>query len=236
MTIRSASKILFLLAVFGFSSACAALQNQASAQNDQESSRNEQARQKILSSLRWTQAKMQFDEWLSIQTVYDENQIEALQSDLRNQIAFMSADELESFLTEMEAKLAVLMSPASMDARRWAAQYTKKAQQKILKKYNVQDPLTMPAADIESALRQFAAERGARQASSEAFNRARASQARAVSDLHKAQRQAAIANASRRPAPSSAYAPRNKPRNPKVYESPYPSRFRFGPWGGAWRR
>ena len=215
---RSAIRFLFLLG--GMVVAGIAFPNVAIEASDEEASTAPQTRQEILQSPRWTRAKQQLDEWWSVQSVYDQAQVQALKSELRNRIDLMTAEELNVFLDEMEAKVAALMSPASMDARRWLSKYTDKVQQEIIKEYRVEDPLRMPAADIESALRQFAVERQSKMASSAAFNRSRESQIRAAASYRQAQAKAARSVAATHRTPSgSPYTPRNRTRSPKTYSA-----------------
>jgi hypothetical protein len=194
------------------------------------------SQQELMNSPRWKQAKLKFDEWLAIQTVYNEDEVVALKSELRNRIATMSTPELQNFLEEMETKVAILLSPDTMDARRWVDKYTEKEQQKILKKFGVQDPMRISAIEMESVLRQFTAERASKRASSAAFNRSRESQAKAVKDYRRAQStqvSAARTAASQRRPSRSPYAPKNTPRRPQTYTAPYHKmNYSVGPWGG----
>ena len=194
-----------------------------------------EARNDILSSDRWAAAERQFDEWLSIQTVYSEDEVEAMKSDFRNRIIAMSAEELQEFLDQMEARVQILMSPASMDARRWASKFTEKRKKEIRKKFGVEDPINMSADEMAAALRQFAADRQSRQATSASFQRSRSLQASAATKRREAQAAAARAAARTRSTASSAYAPRNVPRTPKTYRAAYPKmNYSVGPWGGVW--
>lgn len=231
MKLYSRHAIPMLLVVCGITMACFSSPNAETTDPGGDSSQQEQARQQILNGPQWTKAKQRFDEWLSVQTAYNKAEVEALESELRNRIAGMSAEELQSFLEEMDAKITALMSPAAMDARRWVAKYTDMAQSRISKEYGVEDPLRLPAAEIEAALRQFAAERQSNKASAAAFDRARASQARAVESYNRTQAQTARPAASHRPPSRSPYTP----RRPQVYKAPYPKlNYSVGPWGGVW--
>ncbi len=211
-------------------------------QADVETTGDAEARDAVLNSPRWEKAKDRYLAWLGSQSVYSKDQIEALNSELRNRIAGMSADEMKSFLAEMEAKLDVLTSPATMEARRWASKYTDSALQRIRKEYGVEDPIRTSSFDLDSALQQFHQDRRTRLAEAKEFRRARETQAKAARDYH--QRQANLATrAAGRPASTgqrsaSSYAPRS-PRSPRsrarAYSSPYPKlNYTIGPWGGVW--
>ena len=224
----------FLFAVCGLIAAYFSYPNVGVADPGGESTQEEQARQQIMNSPQWTEAKQRFDEWLSVQTAYNKAEVVALESELRNRTAGMSAQELGSFLEEMEAKTAALMSPAAMDARRWVAKYSDKARLRISKEHGVEDPLSLSTVEIESALRQFAAERQSKMASAAAFDRSRAGQAQAVKSYNQTQAKAARTAASYRPPSRSPYTPRNTPRRPQVYSASYPKmNYSMGPWGGV---
>ena len=200
---------------------------------------DQQARQEILDSQRWADAKQQLDSWLSVQKVYSDEEVEVLKSELRNRIAVMSPQELQAFLEEMEAKVAVLMSPASLDARRWASKYTDKALERYRKKFGVEDPARMSAADLETALAEFTAQRQSKLESSAAFRQSRQSQARAAKNYNQAQAKAArrpsVAGRYRAPSSSSPYSPRRASSRVKTYSAPYPKlNYSVGPWGGVW--
>lgn len=228
---------LFTLLALSF--VCLTMQSAYSEEADGESLAETQSREEILSSERWLQAKQRFEDWLSIQEVYGDDQVEALKSELRNRIASMSAQQLKAFLPEMEDKLAVLMSQASMDARRWASKYTDKALTRIRAQYGVEDPIRMPSLDIEAALQKFAADRKSKASASAAFSRARQSQAKAATNYRQNQA-AAAARSARKTAnygnrSSSAYAPRSSKSRVKTYSSAYPKlNYSVGPWGGVW--
>lgn len=193
-----------------------------------------EARNDILTSDRWAAAKQQFDRWLSIQTVYSEDEVTAIKSDLLNQVVSMSSAELREFLDQMEARVQILMSPASMDARQWASRFTEKRKREIRKEYGVEDPIRLSADEMAAALQQFAADRQSRRTASSDFQRSRSLQASAAAKRRSTQ--TAVRSAARaRPTPSSAYAPRNVPRTPKTYQRKYPGMsYSVGPWGGVW--
>jgi hypothetical protein len=151
----------------------------------------------------------------------------------------MSPTQLQDFLEEMEARLAVLLSPAATEARRWVAPLTDQAVQRMRAKYGVEDPARVSAADLENALLQFAADRQAQAAGAAAFNQSRQSAASAAISANQSQ-QKALNQATRSSAASfqtqgSPYAPRPSQRNARTYSAPYPKmRYSIGPWGGVW--
>jgi hypothetical protein len=89
-----------------------------------------QAIKEIMESERWTNLARQFDQWIALQSTYSDAEIEALRSELRNQVAMMKPAQLQHFVEEMEARLQVLLSPEAVEARRWVAPLTDQAIQR----------------------------------------------------------------------------------------------------------
>lgn len=234
------SFLLLAIVVGGWSpTVCLALQAVDAADSDEARQREQQAIDKILQSDRWAQASQQFDQWLAIQGFYDEQESKALKSELRNRVASMSAVQLEEFLNDMEARLAVLLSPEAKEARQWVAPLTNQAIDRLRAKYGVQDPIRASAGDLEAALQQFAADRQAQAAGAAAFNQNRQIAASAAMSANQAQ-QKSLNQATQRQASSfqtqaSSYAPRPPERNPRTFSKRYPgSAYSIGPWGGVW--
>jgi hypothetical protein len=192
-------------------------------------------RQKIVSSERWHQALRKWNEWLSVQKTYTPEQVSVLRADLNDSVATMSPKELETFLTDMEERLEVLMSPEAGEARQWIAQILAVARNPESQFGGpLPDVAHMSASQIRDELRRFQQQRAARQQSQAAFDRSRQRQVQAALDVHSARRDASSA------APRTA-ATFPEPQIP--YRSPYaplgPSRraasgrpiYRIGPWG-----
>ncbi len=198
-----------------------------------------QAIKEIMESERWTNLARQFDQWIALQSTYSDAEIEALRSELRNQVAMMKPAQLQHFLEEMEARLQVLLSPEAVEARRWVAPLTDQAIQRKREKYGVEDPLRVSAAQLEEALRQFAADRQAMSAGAAAFNQSRANVTNAAMRSNESQQkslnQAATRSASSFQTQGSPYAPRQPDRNPRTFSRKYPgASYSIGPWGGVW--
>lgn len=235
-------RITFLLAlvVGGWSmETCWAQQPAEVADSDDARREEQQAIDKILGSERWAQAMEQFDQWLAIQNVYSDAEAKALRSELRNRVASMSSAQLEDFMEEMEARLAVLLSPEATAARQWVAPLTDQAVQRLRAKYGIEDPIRLSAAELETALQQFATDRQAQIAGAAAFNQNRQVAANAAINANQAQQQslnqAAQRKASSFQSQSTAYAPRPAERNPRTFSKRYPgSSYSIGPWGGVW--
>lgn len=218
---------------------CMALQTGQVDGYDESSSEASREIDAILKSDRWAKAQQQFDQWLSLQNAYDKNETEALKSELRSRVAMMSATQLDAFLAEMEARLAVLLSPEAVDARRWVAPLTDQALQRLRAKYGVVDPMRMSAIDLDIALQQFAADRQTQAAGAAAFNQSRETAADSAIRLQQSQ-QKSLDRATQRSSGtfqtlSSPYAPRSQRPTARTFSSPYPKlNYSVGPWGGVW--
>ncbi len=103
----------------------------------------------------------EFNAWLDVQPVYTPEQVRRIRRELADRVASMSSFELEYLLETMDAKLAVLESPAARDARGWLGQYL--AVMSDAKRAAVlgelPDVLDMSAAEIEAAVKRVEAKR-----------------------------------------------------------------------------
>lgn len=80
-------------------------------------------KEKIMSSPEWERARQAFEDWLDVQTMYNEQEVAQLRADLRKEIASMTAPELKQFLGEIQAKLNVLLGNDVEEARQWVGKY-----------------------------------------------------------------------------------------------------------------
>lgn len=118
---------------------------------------------KLLASDRWRRAMFEFNAWLDTQPVYPPEQIRRIRGELADRVAAMSSFEVEYLMETLDAKLAVLESPAARDARGWLGRYlavmsdAKRAE--ILRE--VPDILDMSAAELEAAVGEVEARRAA---------------------------------------------------------------------------
>jgi hypothetical protein len=207
------------------------------------SAKEQAARQQVFESERWRKARYELNEWLSVQTSYDEKQTVELKAQLQEQIANLSATELQDFLFEMENKIKVLMSPEMSQARSWVSQYyTPQYQKKIAKRIGVEDPARMTASQLTAALERFESQRRSRRNAQSAFNQSREQevanqraqqQARAQAS-EQAKDRAARSAARSGSQHTSAYAPQRMHDRYSTPTSRGP-RYSIGPWGGVWR-
>jgi hypothetical protein len=192
----------------------------------------ETQRQEILESARWREAQRKFDEWLSIQQIYSPEEVAALRADLAARVAAMSPEALTAFLSEMEDRLTVLLSPDAQEAREWIAEILAVARDPQSHFGGpLPDVANMTASEIRAELARFQQRRASRRQAQAAFDRGRERQVQSAHDFH-AERSDALAQPRTaatfvEPSYRSPYAPRREPRRaftgPPVY--------RVGPWG-----
>lgn len=117
----------------------------------------------LLASDRWRRAIFEFDQWLGRQPVYTPTQVRKMKADLSARIEAMSSFELEYLLDTLEAKLAVLESPAAEEARSWLGRYlavmADRKRDEVLGE--VPNILDMSSTELEAAVRRVEAKRTA---------------------------------------------------------------------------
>ena len=195
----------------------------------------QQARQAILSSNKWTDTFGKFDKWLSVQTTYNAAEVAKMKRELAAQIEVLPAKAMPEFLYQMQRRLDVLLSPEVTAVRTWAdGLYTAKGKQMLLEEYHITDPISMSAEQLSAALEQFALDRQSGAAAQAAFQKSQTAQAEAL--IRNEQQQASAARAAPTKAatfPTPSIPNRNA--RPQQYEAPYdPVRYTIGPWGGVW--
>jgi hypothetical protein len=202
------------------------------------SAQEQQARQKVLDSQNWKDARAKFDRWLSVQVAYDPAEVEAMKAALAARIARSSAQELTALLQEMQQRLDVLLSPDVVAARDWADSfYTPKGIKELTTKHGMANPMAMSGRDLTVALEKFQADRASQRTANKAFMQLQAKAVDAAQTTRQQQAAAAAAAAARPSATfGAAYAPtRSGPPQPQRYQAPYnPVRYSIGPWGGVW--
>ncbi len=196
----------------------------------------EAARSKIVESDRWQKVFREFNEWLSVQRIYNVDEVAAIRAELSAKTAKMSPKELEQLMADTEAKLAVLTSPEAEEARVWVSQFlsvARNAEEQIRNKRP--DVMNMTAGEIRHELQQFHQQRVGRQQAHATFNQGRAQQVQSAHQVQAARTQSRVQAQS---GPSRAatigvggrsqYAPqrelRPKPMGPTLI-------YDIGPWG-----
>jgi hypothetical protein len=200
---------------------------------DAADAQQEAARQKILDSDRWRRAEREMNEWLSVQTLYTDEQVAAIQQRLREDMATKSPRELEDLLKDMEGRLEVLMSPEAEDARDWLRDFlrvSRNPEERLGRQKP--DVWNMTASQIRAELRWLQQTRDQRQQAQAAFRQGQAVRSQAAQQAREARRPATPATTANR-----ADWPANNPRRPSQYAPqqelrPQPlSIYTVSPWG-----
>jgi len=169
-----------------------------------------QRKAKILASDRWRKVTDEFQQWLSVQVVYTPKQITQIRTKLNAQIQKMSADELQQFLDQWDAKLKLLLGKDGDEARAWLGQYMSAMadgyRQKFLQRMGLQDITKATAAEVEDAIMRVRLQRGAIQQSQAAFDQTRQQDVQLTLDANAAaQRRMERDDRLPRAAPSAPY-------------------------------
>jgi len=231
--IRSCRGATLTLALALAAHGAAALPARAQESSPSTSASAEAERQKILTSDRWRAARENWNHWLEVQKTYSAEQVAALRAELNARLATMSPQELTKFLSDMEERLVVLLSPEADEARQWISQIIAVARNPEAHFGGpLPDVAHMSADEIRQELDRFQADRAAQRQRQAAFDRGRQRSVQAALDAQNAQRgteprQAATFRESTTPY-HSPYAPRQVARRPVSNEPPV---YRFGPWG-----
>jgi hypothetical protein len=133
------------------------------------------ARNDILQSRSWQDTLQQFDDWLSNQVLYDDDEVRHIRARLNAGIGRMSATQLEVFLNDMRQKLAILSSDRALDAQDYLAEKFLVASDAYARRIRDQLPdlLSMSPTQVEQRLSMFAAKRRSRQQAQGAFEQSR---------------------------------------------------------------
>jgi hypothetical protein len=195
-------------------------------------SNESRAKAEILESDRWRRMQRQLNGWLSVQTLYDDDEVAALRDTLRGSVQKMSANEVEDFLEDMEDRLAVLTSPEAEDARLWLSQFMATArnpEQQLGR--NRPDVMNMTASQIRQELLWLQQAREQRARAQASFQSTRATQSQFARNARAARQE------SRAPAGNRSNWPANNPRRPSQ-DAPQPelrpqplSPYIVSPWG-----
>lgn len=187
------------------------------------------ARQEILQSDRWRRMQRNLNEWLSVQTIYTAEQVDAMRADIRKRCESMSPRDLADFLEDMEERLDVLLSPEAEDARVWLKQFLAVAANPEAQLGRpLPDIANMSASQIRREIQWLQQHRAARQQAHAAGARSRQLQAeRRPQRPTRPDRAAWPANNVTRP---SRYAPQ-----PELRPQPLTvTRYAVSPWGTPW--
>jgi hypothetical protein len=119
------------------------------------------AQQAVLQSPEWLRMMERFNDWLSVQSLYDADQVKQIKQRLDAAIPKMSAEQLKAFLAEMLAKLDVLTGERADDAQEYLTETFAVASPAYLRRLRQQlpDVLTMTPRQIDQRLSGFASKR-----------------------------------------------------------------------------
>jgi hypothetical protein len=137
---------------------------------------NDQGRREIvLKSESWRKTMADLDQWYSAQPIYDQKQIGDIKKQTSLRLEAMSAEQLEEFRQDVEAKLAVLQSAEGHDTLKWVAANQAAAAPAYRKKLDIQYPdvAGLNAPQLRGQLELIAEKRAASQNRTAQLERAR---------------------------------------------------------------
>lgn len=97
-------------------------------------------RELIGKSESWRNTFAGLDQWLSVQTRYDKDEIENIKRQISSRVEKMSNDELEDFRQNLDAKLAMVLSPEGRDILDWVAASRARAAPAYRQKMGIEYP------------------------------------------------------------------------------------------------
>ncbi len=137
-----------------------------------------EAREKILNSQEWREVERAWQQWLSVQQIYDKNDVARLKNEFHRRIAAMDSRQLADFLEDMRDKIQVLLSPEAQKARVWLGQYL--AVHAVIPKEQfkkmVPDVAHMTSEQIEESLQVWEARQASVRQTQAAFDEGRKQQ------------------------------------------------------------
>jgi len=179
-------------------------------------------RMKIIMGPTWQEVKEQYGQWMKQQVIYTPAQLKQLNDKIEFEIRTLPADELQEFIDDWNAKLKIVRSSQSTEARDWLGVYltnmTDGYRRRYLQKLGITDPAKMSAQELESAISRVRADQASVKQYGAGFERSReasvAAAQSAVAATASARTETQI-NASAAPTYQTPYTP-SKP----VWEPP----------------
>jgi len=167
----------------------------------------EAARRQILHSDQWQDMQFDFDQWLSVQSIYTPEEVQDIIARMERGVSRMTSGQLQRFLVDMQDRLDVLNSPNALSAQIYLTEKLQVASAAYAKRIreSLPDVLTTSAAQMEKQLLVHAQRRSAAQQRTSAFKDARQQSVAS----NQAQRQAQVAEQQRRVARNRGAAERN---------------------------
>jgi hypothetical protein len=206
------------------------------------------AQQQFLATEEWKTTASDFEQWLNTQMFYDEERTTETRARFAVGVERMSAEQLQTFMVGLQAKLEILYSTLAQDAETYLIEKAAVASAAYMKRIRdkMPDVLTASAAQINQQLVALAAHRQSRRDTQQRFDDSR--QQRVVANQARLQqRQEAHARSVERRGrapgvvsskaendfqPARDYAPHN--RDPGGFGIPGMMGFGVGPVGVVW--
>ena len=198
-------------------------------------------REELLSSESWRKPMNGLDEWLSVQTINNRKQVDQIEKQLADRVQKMSADELEAFQQDFDAKLQMVLSPDGRDILGWVAANLAAAAPAYRKKLGLEEPdlLKLTAAQLREQLDLLQRKRSAAQSQTAALEQSRQARIAALQAEQRQQydeRERALARGASNFGPAgyrSHYHPNGMRKYPDVVSRPAYG-FGFGYGFGFW--
>lgn len=135
-------------------------------------------KRQLLQSERYRRAYYAFDEWLTYQKIYPKSEVPRIKAAFRKKVNDMTSRELEGFLGQMEAKLAILNSPEAQSARDWLGYFA--SAKAVLPPTEVDkfDIMNMSTNELHQWLSEVETVRRSRARASKAYDTVRDTEAR----------------------------------------------------------
>jgi hypothetical protein len=149
---------------------------------------------KILASDAWKQVGVEYQKWLSSQAIYTPADIQRINAQLDAQIRAMPAKDMQEFVSDWQAKLAVLNGKDFQQAQAWLGTYmsalTDGYRSKTLRDLGLTDVANMSAVQLEDAITRIRADRLSVQRSQAAFQQSQQQMVQMVQQANAAGQQA----------------------------------------------
>ena len=201
-------------------------------------------KEQLLQSSRFRRVERKYDEWLSVQRMYDAGQVAQMKARYKQKVQAMSATQLEDFISMAEEKLDVLLSSEASEARSYMSFYTDDF---LKKKMGDSTPsiASMSPTQMRQELSNFKERRSSRASAQQEFNRLQTQNVQAqmqrqnqIQSQQQAYRQGLTSGSlmanQRFGHPYHYNTPYRSPYAPGQYVAPRPQ-FTVSPWGGVWR-
>ena len=139
-------------------------------------------RNQILNSPEWKQTMKDFEEWTTVQQIYDKDQMAKLKQQFDQKVADMSADQMKEFIGDLKQKLKVLNSDEARDARKWLGETLAVAAPAYAEKIREQLPniANMSAAQLQLQLDEYEDKIAAKRKYATEFAKEREDQAKQI--------------------------------------------------------